>query len=410
MAHEYYSLLIIVVLAFITPLLFTRIGVPVVVGEIILGLSVGLILFIYGEATGDQLLIFGESVSFLATIGFIFLMFLSGLELDFGQLETAGRRVLFRGVALFAGALVIAYPLSLLLEMTTSIAIDAAYVTLVLSTTSVAVVLSVCREMKFSQTRFGQEVIIAAVIADIGAMVMITIFAIRMDVLRTGDPLFGLTAIGLFILIFFLFYASYKIGSWAIWYYPEILRKFFRSDDPHEIGVRASLAIIFVFVAVSAVIESEALAVIGAFLAGAVISLLFQEGAILEKKLYGIGYGFLVPLFFIHLGITFNFEAVLNWDTLIILPSLLAIALVAKILPSILLSKKESFGKNLATGFLLSGGLTLMIAAAEIGIRLGILDDTSHAVIILLAIVFSALSPTVFKYLYRRFNLGSWCE
>ncbi|MFP4546023.1 MAG: hypothetical protein ACLFPN_04145 [Methanomassiliicoccales archaeon] len=47
-----------------------------------------------------------------------------------------------------------------------------------------------------------------------------------------------------------------------------------------------------------------------------------------------------------------------------------------------------------------------MIAAAEIGLRLGILDDTSHALIILLAIVFSALSPTLFKYLFKRFELS----
>ncbi|MFP4546022.1 MAG: cation:proton antiporter [Methanomassiliicoccales archaeon] len=340
MLEEYFSLLIIVTLAFITPLIFIRIGVPVVVGEILLGLSVGFIFFIYRSFTGDEVLAFGEPVAFLANIGFIFLMFLSGLEIDFMQVESAGKRIILKGVLMFGGALIIAYPLSILISGITNIAIDAAYMTLILSTTSVAVVLSVVREMKISRSQFGQELIISAVIADIGAMVLITIFAIRMDVLRTGDPMFGLIAVSLFLLIFFIFYAAYKIGSWAIWYYPELLKKFFRSDDPHEVGVRASLAIIFVFVAVSAVIESEALAVIGAFLAGAVISLVFQEGALLEKKLHGIGYGFLVPIFFIHLGITFNFEAILNVDALVLLPSLLVITLFAKVIPSLVITFK----------------------------------------------------------------------
>lgn len=328
------------------------------------------------------------------------------MEIDFGQLEAAGKRVVLKGTAMFAAALIIAYPMSVLLKDMTGLSVDAAYMAIVLSTTSVAVVLSVCREMRFSRTRFGQEVIIAAVIADIGAMMLITIFAIRMDLLSSGNLLFGVTEAVLFLLIFLLFYAAYKIGSWAIWYYPEILRKFFRSDDPSEMGVRASLAIIFVFVAVSAVIESEALAVIGAFLAGAVISLLFQEGAILERKLHGIGYGFLIPIFFIHLGITFDFKEVLNMHALILLPSLLAIALVAKIVPALILSRRRSLKKNLAMGVVLSGGLTLMIAAAEIGIRLSIIDNATHGVIILLAIVLSILSPTVFKYLYKRFGLG----
>lgn len=405
MVEEYFTLLIIVTLAFITPLIFTRIGVPVVVGEILLGLAVGFIIWIYNSMTGQSLLLVGESVLFLATIGFIFLMFLSGLELDFARLEGIGRKAIFRGALILLGTMMIAYPLTGLLGRASDTPIDAAYMTLVLSTTSVAIVLSVVREMRISRKKYGQQIIIAALIADMATMILITVYAISLQVFQTGDPIFGFIAILLFVMIFFFFFAIYKIGSWAIWYYPDILKKFFRSDDPHEIGVRASLAIIFVFVAVSAFIESEALAVLGAFLAGAVISLLFQEGAILEKKLYGIGYGFLVPLFFITIGINFDFDAILNVQALILLPSLLLIALAAKIAPSVLFAGKWNPKKNLTTGIILTGGLSLMIAAAEIGLRLGILDSTLHGVLILVAIVFAIVSPIVFKYMYRKFNL-----
>jgi len=405
MISEYFSLLIIILLAFITPLLFTRIGVPVVVGEILLGLAVGVILYAYNSFTGTDLLAFGEPVSFLADIGFIFLMFLSGLEINFAQLERAGRGILIRGIAIFATSLIVAFPLSALLTGMTGIDLEPAYLTFVLATTSVAIVLTVVREMRFSRTEYGQKIIISALIADLGAMVLIAAYTIRYEVLRTGDPVFGLTAITLFLLIFLFFYLVYRIGSWAIWYYPNMMKKFFRSDDPHEIGIRASLAIIFVFVALSAVIESEALAVIGAFLAGAVISLLFQEGALLGKKLYGIGYGFLIPIFFIHLGITFDFNAVLNMEALILLPTLIGIALAAKMIPSILLAGGGTPRRNLATGIILTGGLSLMIAAAEIGLRLRLLTPTLHGVLILLAIVFAVISPIGFKYMYRRFKL-----
>ncbi len=405
MVQEYFSLLIIVILAFITPLIFTRIGIPVVVGEIVLGLAVGLIVYFYNSFTGQELILVGESVEFLATIGFIFLMFLSGLELDFARLEGTGKRAIFRGSLILIGTMMIAYPLSVALSEASGIAMNAAYMTLVVSTTSVAIVLTVVREMRISRKNYGQQIIIASLIADMGTMILITVFAIRVQFIQTGDPLFGLIAVLLFVLIFAFFYFIFKLGSWAMWYYPEMLRKFFRSDDPHEIGVRASLAIIFVFVAVSAVIESEALAVIGAFLAGAVISLLFQEGAILEKKLYGIGYGFLVPLFFITLGITFNFDAMLESSVIILLPCLFAIAILAKIVPSLLFAGGKGWRMNMATGIILSGRLALLIAAGEIGLRLGILDETLHAVIILLAIVFSVLSPILFKYMFQRYNL-----
>jgi Kef-type K+ transport system membrane component KefB len=405
MISEYFSLLIIILLAFITPLLFTRIGVPVVVGEILLGLAVGVILYAYNSFTGTDLLAFGEPVGLLADIGFIFLMFLSGLEINFTQLERAGRGILIRGITIFATSLIVAFPLSVLLTDMTGIDLEPAYLTFVLATTSVAIVLTVVREMRFSRTEYGQKIIISALIADLGAMVLIAAYTIRYEVLRTGDPIFGLTAITLFLLIFLFFYLVYRIGSWAIWYYPNMMKKFFRSDDPHEIGIRASLAIIFVFVALSAVIESEALAVIGAFLAGAVISLLFQEGALLGKKLYGIGYGFLIPIFFIHLGITFDFNAVLNMEALILLPTLIGIALAAKMIPSIFLAGGGNRRRNLATGVILTGGLSLMIAAAEIGLRLRLLTPTLHGVLILLAIVFAVVSPIGFKYMYRRFKL-----
>lgn len=405
MVTEYFSLLIIILLAFITPLIFTRVGIPVVVGEILLGLLVGLLLFIYRHITGSELLVFGESVRFLATIGFIFLMFLSGLEINFSMMEKAGRNILIRSSLMFSFTLIVAFSLTKILVYSTGIEVDPAYLTLVLSTTSVAIVLTVIREMKLSRILYGQKIIIAALIADLATMILITVYAIRQEVLTTGDPVFGFTAIILFFLIFVFFYLIYRIGSWAIWYYPNLLKKFFRSDDPHEIGVRASLAIIFVFVALSAVIESEALAVIGAFLAGAVISLLFQEGVILEKKLYGIGYGFLIPIFFIHLGITFDFDAILNEKTLILLPSLLIIALTAKILPSLFIADHFNPKKNFATGILLTGGLSLTIAAAEIGLELSILDTTMHGVLILLSIVLAVFSPIAFKYLYQRFQL-----
>jgi len=405
MIEEYFSLLIIVLLAFITPLIFTRIGIPVVVGEILLGLTVGFIVWVYNSMTGHHLLLVGESVDFLATIGFIFLMFLSGLEIDFARLEGTGRKAIARGALILIGTMAIAYPLLGFVGQVSGLAMNAAYMTLVLSTTSVAIVLTVVREMKISKKPYGQQIIIAALIADMATMILITVYAISLQVIQTGDPVFGLLAAFLFLMIFLFFFVIYKVGSWAIWYYPEILKKFFRSDDPHEIGVRASLAIIFVFVALSAVIESEALAVLGAFLAGAVISLMFQEGAILEKKLYGIGYGFLVPLFFINIGISFDFDAIINMQALILLPSLLIITIAAKIAPSVLFASKRDPRRNLTTGVILTGGLSLMIAAAEIGLRLGILDSTLHGVLILVSIVFAILSPIAFKYMYRRFEL-----
>jgi CPA2 family monovalent cation:H+ antiporter-2 len=397
---EYISLLIVTVLAFITPLIFSRTRIPVVVGEILVGLGVGLLAFIGYRLTGTSVIESGVIVEVLADIGFIFLMFLSGLEIDFGKLERGGRWTLVKASVMLLVTMGLTYGLISLADSLIGFDIDPFYMTLILSTTSVAVVLSIVREMRISRTVRGQQIMVAAIVADIATMIVIAAYTINIQVTKSQDFFYGVEAMLIVALIILFFYLTFKLGSMAMWRYPEVLQKFFRLDDPHELGVRGSLAIIFVFVALSTVVQSEALAVLGAFLAGAVISLLFQEGAMLGKKLFGVGYGFLVPIFFINIGISFDFEAVLS-PTVLLIPVLFLIAVVSKMLPALLVLRSGNLKQDVATGALLTGGLTLMIAAGEIGYSLEIITNTERGMIILLAVIFSAVMPIIFKQLYR---------
>lgn len=397
---EYVSLLIVTLLAFITPLLFSKSRVPVVVGEILVGLGVGLVSFIGFKITGVKFIESGVTVEVLAGIGFIFLMFLSGLEIDFGKLERGGKKTLLKALAMLLLTMLITYGLIELVDSLIGFDIDPFYMALILSTTSVAVVLSIVREMHISRTAPGQLIMVSALVADIVTMVVIAAYTINIQVTQSNDFFYGIEAMVIVALIVFFFYLTFKLGSMAMWRFPTVMQKFFKLDDPHELGVRGSLAIIFVFVALSTVIESEALAVLGAFLAGAVISLLFQEGAMLGKKLFGVGYGFLVPIFFINIGISFDFDAILS-PTVLIIPVLFLIAVVAKIFPAILFMRSGDFKQDVAVGALLTGGLTLMIAAAQIGVSLDIISDTERGMIILLAVIFSAIMPIIFKQLYK---------
>ena len=397
---EYVSLLIVTVLAFVTPLLFRRTRVPVVVGEILVGLGVGLLAFIGYKLTGVRIVESGVTVEVLAEIGFIFLMFLSGLEIDFGKLERGGKWTLIKASAMLLLTMGMTYGLISLADSMIGFDIDPFYMALILSTTSVAVVLSIVREMGISRTAPGQLIMVSAMVADIATMIVIAAYTISIQVTESHNFFYGLEAIIIVGLIVLFFYLTFKLGSLAMWKYPEVLQKFFKLDDPHELGVRGSLAIIFVFVALSTVIQSEALAVLGAFLAGAVISLLFQEGAMLGKKLFGVGYGFLVPIFFINIGISFDFEAVLS-PAVLLIPVLFLIAALSKVLPALLILRSGNAKQDLATGALLTGGLTLMIAAAQIGVSLGIVTYSERGMIILLAVIFSAIMPLIFKHLYR---------
>jgi len=372
------------------------------VGEILFGLAVGATFYIIAIHTGEPVIGENSSVAFLAKIGFIFLMFLSGLELDFARLERSGRGKISQGLRSYILCLLLTFPLVLLISEWTTVRMDPLFMTFIISTTAIAVVLTVVREMRLSRTDYGQTLIVVALIADVAAMLLMTIYAISIDIRASDDFYFAALALFVSLVIIAFFIIIFRIGSWSMWRFPETMKRFFRSDDPNELGVRASLAIVFTFVAISSVIGSEALTVLGAFMAGAAISMLFQNAVVLEQKLYGIGYGFLVPIFFINIGITFDFDAVLNAEALILIPILFVVVVVVKMVPFLLLSRGKDPRREVTTGVLMTGGLTLMIAGAEIGRGLDLLDEASRGLIILLAVIFAVVSPTVFKRLYSK--------
>jgi Kef-type K+ transport system membrane component KefB len=185
-----------------------------------------------------------------------------------------------------------------------------------------------------------------------------------------------------------------------MWRWPRTLSRFFRADDPHETGVRASFLIIMILVVLSQVVGTEA--ILGAFLAGAAISFMFRGSGALESKLFGFGYGFLIPLFFVRVGVQFSdyVSGEGGLAGLWLVPVFLVLAYVFKVVPSMLHSFEHGTRKSLAAGVLISGGLSLAIAAAEIGTTKEVIGQSTSAAIIFFAIVMAIVSPIVFKRIY----------
>lgn len=386
-------------MAFVAPLIAERLRIPIVVGEILFGLVVGLVSFIALEYYGSNLISTSESLEFLALIGFIFLMFLAGLEIDFDILQEQGIRSLLFAILVFISTLALTFGIVYALDFSE----DSFFMALVLSTTSVGVVLPTLRETGLNKTDAGQTIILSAIVADFATMMLLTYYAIQEDLALPGAG----TAIAPLLFIGFivsLFFTIYLIGRLAIWHFPRTLSRFFRTDDPTEMGVRASIAILFIFVAISGAVGGEAstsIAILGAFMAGAVIAFTFTRQAMLEKKLFALGYGFLVPFFFIHLGISFDFSALLGgFEVVILLTTFIAIAFIVKVIPSLFFLPMFKPRNTLALGVLLSARLSLIIAAAEIGTELGIIDQAQRSALILVGVVTSMLAPVLFRKIY----------
>ncbi|MGB2842786.1 MAG: cation:proton antiporter [Halobacteriota archaeon] len=376
----YFPLFAIAVFAFLIPLISNRIGVPAVVGEIICGIIIG--RSVLGLFTGEE-----EGIAFLASFGFIFLMFLVGMEIDFSQVEVHGAKLFVLGTFIFLLTLGISIFLTHQLGY-------GFFMALVLSTSSVGLIVPTIREQGLLKTEFGQTILISAFIADFTTMLLLTVHTLHHEEGITWE-------LFLIALVFILFFAIYYVGKLAIWHYPERLSKWFKSDQPSEIGVRASFALLLVFVVLAEIVGVEA--ILGAFLAGVMLSLLFRGGTVLEQKLSGIGYGFLIPIFFINVGMHFDVAAL--WAGrifLVLIPTLLLIAFVVKIVPSLLLLVRHSLKDSISAGVLLSSRLSLIIAVAAVGLELGLMDTAMESAIILLAIITSISCPTIFKRMQRK--------
>jgi len=369
----YILLLVIAVFAFIIPILSGRIGVPAVVGEIVCGILLGLLGF---SIEGEEMIV----IDFLASFGLIFLMFLVGLEIDFSKVEVHGAKLFIIGTFVFIVTLGISIFLTYQLGY-------GFYLALVLSTTSVGLIVPTIRELGLLKSEFGQMVLISAFIADFATMLLLTVYTIQFKNGITGEMF-------LIALVFILFFAVYYVGKLAIWHYPERLSTWFKSDQPSEMGVRAAFALLLVFVAISEVADVEA--ILGAFLAGVMFSILFRGGTVLEQKLFGIGYGFLIPIFFISVGMQFDLGA-LAGGAIYLVPILLVIAFVVKLAPSLLFLVRYSVKDSISAGVLLSSRLSLIIAMAAVGLELGLIDTTMESAIILLAIITCIICPTIFR-------------
>ncbi len=389
---QYVSLLVASVIAFLMPYIARRINIPVMVGEITLGIAVGFVGVGLEHFTGETFLDFATDshVYFLSEIGFIFLLFLAGLEIDFNMIEERGPKPVLKSIVMFLLTLILASGATMALGLEAPF-----FMALVIATTSLGVVIPVVRELGISKTKFGQDIILAAIIADFATMILIPL-AVGLTI--PGENVY--ISLAIIPILFLVFWFIYKFGGYLMWRWPGPMSKFFRADDPSETGVRASFLLIMIFIVLSQLLRTEV--ILGAFLAGAAIAFMFRESGVLESKLFGFGYGFLIPLFFVRVGVEFAHivSGEEGMSGLLWVPVLIAITYVVKVLPSLIQVPEYGARQSLANGVLISGGLSLAIAAAEIGRKEGVIDQPISAAIIFFAILMAIVSPIVFRFLH----------
>ncbi len=377
------SLAVVLAVAFFSRLLLglaPRFRVPGVVIEIILGIVIG--PSVLGWADAD------EPVQILALVGLAFLLFLSGLEIELDQLRGHLLRVAALGLAA-----------SVVLGLLAGFVLDAAglisnplLVGVTLVATSLGLVIPVLKEGGLNTTLFGQLVIVGATLGDFSAVLLLSLLFSR-DASGTGSKLILLAVFVLLLVIVGISIA----GLGRRMRISQVLVRL--QDTTAQIRVRGAMLLLVALVVVAEKTGLET--ILGAFVAGAVVSLIDRDvkhtHPLFRVKLDAIGYGFLIPIFFITSGIRFDLDALRDdLSTLVLVPVFLVALLVVRGLPAFLYRNQLGTPRaTVAAGLLQATSLPFIVTASMIGVDIGALTPATGSAFVAAGLLSAILFPAI---------------
>jgi Kef-type K+ transport system membrane component KefB len=378
---SFVNLLVVVAVAVAAPLAvgyLPRLRIPAVVLEIVGGIIIG--PSVLGWVRVDL------PVAILALFGLAFLLFLAGLEIDVHRLR--GRLLRFA---------VFGYLLTLVLGYGAGVSFTAVgwvsqplLLAIALSATSLGLVVPVLKDAGQVHSPVGQTALAAASIADFAAIVLLSLFFSSSGG-STGSKVVVLAAFAGLVAVTGLVVSgtarSMRLG--------QVLVRL--QDTTAEIRVRCAvlLLVAFTFLAEKFGLES----ILGAFLAGAIVGLVDRDSSShprFRTKLEAIGYGFLIPVFFVSSGIRLDLTGLLhNPSALVRVPVFLLALLVVRGLPALLGLRANGPKATLALGLLQATSLPFLVTVTQIGVALGKITPVTAAALVCAGL----LSVLIFPFL-----------
>jgi Kef-type K+ transport system membrane component KefB len=375
------GLLVVAAIALAAPLLAATVPglrrIPAVVLEILAGIAVGPSGFGWVEADA--------AISVLALVGLAFLLFLAGLEIDptrlrgpvlrsasLGYLVTLGLGLAV-GLAA-AGAGIVRSPL--LLAVT-------------LSATSLGLVVPVLKDSGQADTDLGRLTIAGATVADFSAIVLLSLFFSTGGNSGAGGTLIllGLLALLAVAAAAFLLRLSRSMRL------EELLVRL--QDTTAEIRVRFAVVLLIGFVTLAAHFGVET--ILGAFIAGAVLNLVDRDTMShpnFRLKLEAIGYGFVIPVFFVTSGLHFDLRALLaSPSALTRVPLFLLAILVVRGVPAALYAPAVGRRPAVAAALLQATTLPFVVTATAIGVALHLMTAVTAAALVAAGLVSVVVFP-----------------
>ncbi len=375
-------------LIWVAPFIAKLVRLPTTPVEIILGSgAAGLGLLGHGH---------NELFELVAEFGFLYLMFVAGLEVNIKKLLDTDARILKTGFA-YLGIL---YALSILIAW--QLGMSFVYM-VVFPLISVGLIAALSKEYGKDQPWLKLSLVIG-ILGELVSIIVLTLASAGIEY-GIGLEFFAkITTLSFFIGVLTLLYYLLHL---LFWWYPEIKNLMMPYFDTKEQDIRLSMATLFIMLAIMLYLGLET--AFGAFIAGVFIATFFAHKEDLEGKLSSFGFGFLIPIFFIYVGSSLPLEAFEDPAILFLATLITAIMFLVRLVASILFVRFCSFRTASLIALSHAMPLTLLIAMATLSFHANSIDRASYEAFVLASLMEVVISMIAIKLLLRGKSASAEC-
>jgi Kef-type K+ transport system membrane component KefB len=360
-------------------------NVPPIVSEIVAGILIGPVVLDLVDDTAP--------LAVFSSIGLVFLFFLAGLEIAFDARDD--RHLALVGLA-FLASLGLALTVALLFDAVELVGAPL-LVAIILAATSFGIVVAVLKDAGQTGTPFGQLVIAGASIADFATVILLSLF------FSSSGASFETTLVLLLLFLGVVVVVGLVLaGARGSEQLKSTVARLHGTSA--QISVRIAFLLLVLLVYMSEEFGLEV--VLGAFLAGAMVSLLDREHAVrdtgLTEKLEAIGFGVFIPIFFVASGVSLDLDALFSsFDTIVLVPLTLIALLLVRGVPALIYGRFVPRRQALSAGLLQATSLSFVVAATQLGVEIGKLEPAAAAGLVTGGVISVLIFPALALRLLR---------
>ncbi|AEA33358.1 cation:proton antiporter [Hippea maritima] len=368
------SLFLVVLATFSAPMLAKILRIPVVVAEILAGIILG--------PTILNIVSHSAFLHFLSEFGFLLLMFYVGLEIEIKEMNP---KLIILNIAAFIINAIFSYFIVRFLN------VDFIWMAVFVSA-SVGVVIGVLREMNLLDSKVGKLTLYSGIMQEFIILLIVTSY----EIYKSEN--YSLIKYALIILSIVLTILFFRVVKLLHWWYPEYFNYFASSKDPLSLRIRFVLAVMLLSVSFAFYFNIDP--VVGAFIAGLVISISFADLEMIKEDVGTIGLGFFIPLFFVYTGVNvkINFQDLPFVGIVVVLMFLSHLGSVI-----VFYFNKFPLPRSLILSLNLSKGVSMVVLIMTLARAEGLVNQRTFSTAILIGIVAEIFYTIVFKNLYGKF-------